>query len=234
MHTLPGSFELEALWLSLKVATWCVVVSLVPGIWLGHVLARRTFPGKMLLDALIHVPLVIPPVVTGYLLLRLLGRGSGLGAWLHDTLGINIVFNWKAAVLASAVMAFPLLVRSVRLSIEAIDPHLDEAARTLGMSPARRFLRITLPLALPGVVAGALLAFARSLGEFGATITVAGNIPGQTQTLPLAIYQAMQQPGGESAATRLVIISIVLALLSVILSEVLARRVTRWQGTRPA
>ena len=220
-------FESEALLLSLKVAAWAVAVSLPLGVFIAWVLARTTFPGKAVVNALVHLPLVLPPVVIGYLLLLLLGRNGVVGGWLHDTLGITVAFTWQAAAIAAGVMAFPLLVRAVRLSIEATDPRLDGVAQTLGASRVRTMMSVTLPLALPGILAGAVLAFARCIGEFGATITFAANIPGETRTLPLALYTAINTPGAETSATRLVVIAVVVALAALGLSELLARRVTR-------
>ena len=216
--------ESEALKLSLWVSGWAVAVSLPFGVLAAWVLARLKFPGKSALDGLIHLPLVLPPVVVGYLLLVLLGSRGILGAWLHKTLGITFIFTWKGAALASAVMAFPLLVRAVRLSIENVDRGLEAAARTLGAGPLRVFFTVTLPLMVPGVIAGAILAFARSLGEFGATITFVSNIQGETQTLPLALYTLTQVPGGEWAAMRLCVIAVVLGLAALVASEILARR----------
>lgn len=216
--------ESEALKLSLWVSGWAVAVSLPFGVLAAWALARLKFPGKSALDGLIHLPLVLPPVVVGYLLLVLLGNRGILGAWLHKTLGITFIFTWKGAALASAVMAFPLLVRAVRLSIENVDRGLEAAARTLGAGPPRVFFTVTLPLMVPGVIAGAILAFARSLGEFGATITFVSNIQGETQTLPLALYTLTQVPGGEWAAMRLCVIAIVLGLAALVASEILSRR----------
>jgi len=190
-------------------------------------LARRDFPGKSLLDAVLHLPLVLPPVVVGYLLLVTLGREGPIGSLVYDLTGLNIAFTWRAAALASAVIAFPLMVRAVRLSIEAVPQELEETAYTLGASPLRVFRTVTLPLALPGVLAGAVLAFARSLSEFGATITFAANIEGQTQTLPLALYTLSQTPGGELAAARLCLIAVGLAFATLLASEWLARRLQR-------
>ncbi len=215
--------EMEALKLSLRVSVWAVAASLPFGILAAWVLARLKFPGKSVLDGLIHLPLVLPPVVVGYLLLVLLGNRGLLGAWLHETFGITFIFTWKGAALASAVMAFPLLVRAVRLSMENVDRGLEAAARTLGAGPLRVFFTVTLPLAVPGVTAGAILAFARSLGEFGATITFVSNIPGQTQTLPLALYTLTQVPGGERAAMRLSLIAVALGMAALVVSEILAR-----------
>jgi molybdate transport system permease protein len=216
--------EMEAVELSLWVSGWAVAVSLPFGILAAWVLARLKFPGKTVLDGLLHLPLVLPPVVVGYLLLVLFGNRGILGAWLHKTFGITVAFTWKGAALASAVMAFPLLVRAVRLSIENVDRGLEAAARTLGAGPLRVFFTVTLPLVVPGVTAGAILAFARSLGEFGATITFVSNIQGQTQTLPLALYTLTQVPGGEHAAMRLCIIAIALGMGALTASELLAKR----------
>ncbi|WES32164.1 molybdate ABC transporter permease subunit [Varunaivibrio sulfuroxidans] len=217
---------MEALTLSLKVAFWAVLISLPLAILVAWVLARRIFPGKTLLNAIVHLPLILPPVVVGYLLLVSLSTQGWLGAWLHDTLSITIAFTWKGAAVASGVMAFPLMVRTIRLAIEAIPAGLEQAARTLGAHPGRVFATITLPLAIPGILSGVVLAFARSLGEFGATITFVSNIPGQTRTIPLALYSLIQQPGGESAAARLVVLSIILAIAALIASEILARKIS--------
>lgn len=219
--------EIDALALSLRVALWAMVCSLPIGIALAWVLSRLTFPGKSLLDALLHLPLVLPPVVIGYLLLIGFGRNGVFGRWLYDVFGITVAFTWKGAALASAVMAFPLLVRTVRLSLDAVDKKLELAARTLGAGPWRVFFSVTLPLSIPGVVAGMVLAFARSLGEFGATITFVSNIPGETQTLPLALYTMTQMPYGEAAAMRLCFISIGIALLALVAANWLEKRFTR-------
>lgn len=216
--------EAQALRLSLKVSGVAVMSSLPLGILLAWVLARLKFPGKTLLDGLIHLPLVIPPVVTGYLLLVALGKRGLIGGWLFSTFGIEIAFTWKGAAVASAVMAFPLMVRAVRLSLEGMDQGLESAARTLGAGPGRVFFTVTLPLIVPGILTGAILAFARSLSEFGATITFVSNIPGQTQTLPLALYTLTQVPGGEAGAMRLCVVSIVVAMLALMASEGLAKR----------
>ena len=216
--------EWTAIWLSLKVASWTALITLPPAILTGWFLARVPFRGKVLVESLVHSPLVIPPVVTGYLLLVLFGRNGWIGYWLNAWFGIRFVFNWHGAVLASAVVAFPLAVRSIRLAVAMVDRRLEEAASTLGFSPARVLFRITLPLAWPGILSGLLLAFARSLGEFGATITFAGNIEGVTQTLPLAIYSAMQVPGKETQVFRLVMGSLVLCAASLIISELFIRR----------
>lgn len=220
------------IWLSIKVAVACVLFSAVPGVFCGWLLARKRFFGKTLVDALIHLPLVVPPVAVGYVLLVLLGRGSAFGGWLHDSLGLDIAFTWYAAVIASAVMGFPLLVRAVRLSIEMSDRNLEQAAGTLGTSPGRVFFTITLPLAMPGVLTGLILAFARSLGEFGATITFAGDMGGDTRTLPLAMYRYSQTPGGDSAAVQLILISVAIALAALVVSEVLARRMAKRLGAQ--
>jgi molybdate transport system permease protein len=217
--------EAEALRLSLWVSFWAVAVSLPAGVLAAWVLARTNFPGKTLLDGLIHLPLVLPPVVIGYVLLVLLGRKGALGEALYRSLGISFAFNWKGAAVASAVMAFPLLVRAIRLSIESVDQGLEAAARTLGAGPTRVFLTITIPLVVPGIVTGVILAFARSLGEFGATITFVSNIPGQTRTLPLALYTLTQVPGGDAGALRLCVISVIVGMLALVASEILTRRV---------
>lgn len=217
--------EWSALGLSLKVSLWATLGSLLPGLGIAWILARRRFIGHGVLNAVVHLPLVLPPVVIGYGLLVLLGRGGVLGGWLYDVFGITLVFTWKAAALAAAVMAFPLMVRAMRLSLEAVDQGLEDAARTLGASPVRVFFTITFPLMLPGVVTGSVLAFARALGEFGATITFAANIPGQTRTLPLALYTLIQSPGGEAAAARLAVLAVIVAVAALMVSELLARRI---------
>ncbi len=222
--------EIEALSLSLKVALWSVVVSLPPGIYLAWLLARRDFIGKSALNGLIHLPLVLPPVVVGYVLLLLLGHQGPLGALLQDWFSVTVIFTWKGAAVASAVMGFPLMVRAIRISLEAMDPGLEPAARTLGASPFRVFYSITLPLISPGILAGIILAFARSLGEFGATITFVSNIPGETRTLPLALFTLVQAPGGEGAALRILVISILIALAALLASEMLAGRLSRRLG----
>jgi len=222
LHLTP--IEYQALGLSLRVAFWAVVGSLPLGIAAAWILARGRFPGKSLLDALIHLPLVLPPVVIGYLLLVGFGRRGFLGALLYEHLGITLAFNWKGAALAAAVMAFPLLVRAVRLSLEAVDPGLEAAARTLGAGPLRVFFTVTLPLSVPGIITGLVLAFARSLGEFGATITFVSNIQGQTQTLPLALFTLTQVPGGEAGALRLCILAVMIAILALVVSELIAQR----------
>ncbi|MBT3331455.1 MAG: molybdate ABC transporter permease subunit [Rhodospirillaceae bacterium] len=222
--------EIEALALSLKVALWAVACSLLPGIAIAWLLARREFPGKALVDGIVHLPLVLPPVALGYMLLVLFGRNGAIGAWLYDWFGINLVFSWRGAALAAAVMAFPLLVRAVRLSMETVDRRLETAAQTLGARPAWVFLTITLPLTTPGILTGVLLSFIRCLGEFGATITFAANVPGETRTLPLALYTALQVPGGEAGATRLAIISVILAIFALIASQYLAKQLSRRIG----
>lgn len=219
--------EAEALRLSLWVSAWAVAGSLGPGILIAWILARKQFWGKTLVDGLVHLPLVLPPVVTGYLLLLVMGKKGVMGSWLYELFGITVAFTWKGAALASAVMAFPLLVRAVRLSIEGVDKGLEQAARTLGAGPLDLFFTVTLPLILPGILTGMILAFARSLSEFGATITFVSNIPGQTQTLPLALYTLTQVPDGEAGALRLCLISVGVALLALTVSELLARRVSR-------
>lgn len=216
--------EISALILSLKVAFLSTVMSLPAAIALAWLLARKSFPGKVLVDSLIHLPLVLPPVAVGYLLLLGLGRGGPLGGWLYETFGISLAFTWVGAAIAAAIMGFPLMVRAIRLSIEAIDPRLERAARTLGAPKVHVFRTITLPLMAPGLISGCVLGFARALGEFGATITFAGNIPGITQTLPSALYTAYQSPDGDVAAMRLAILSILIAFAALIGSEVLARR----------
>lgn len=219
--------EWQILSLSLKVALWSVALSLPLALFIAHMLARRNFPGKSLLDAVIHLPLVLPPVVIGYFLLLLLGRRGPVGELLEQWFGIVVAFRWSGAAIACAVMGFPLMVRAMRLSIEAIDPRLEAAAQTLGAGKLGVLLTVTLPLALPGILTGALLSFARSLGEFGATITFVSNIPGETQTLPLAIYSLTQVPGGDAAAMRLCVISIVLSLAALLVSEMMVRRATQ-------
>jgi len=221
---------LEVLSLSLWVATTAVVISLPLALAVAWFLARSRWRGKMVVDALVHLPLVMPPVVTGYLLLVGLGRNSVVGGWLADTFGLVFAFKWTGAALAGAIMGFPLLVRPIRLSLEAIDSRVESAAATLGASPMWVALTVTLPLALPGVIAGLVLAFARALGEFGATITFASNIPGETRTLPIAIYTFIQVPGGESRAAQLILVSIAVSLAALVASELIARRVKRLQA----
>ena len=216
--------ETTAIALSVKVAVVAALASLPLGVAVAWLLARRRFPGKALLDALVHLPLVLPPVVMGYALLVMFGNQGPLGRWLHDTLGITLAFRWTGAALACAVMGFPLMVRAIRLSIENVDRKLEQAAATLGAAPWRVFLTVTLPLAWPGLVAGAALAFAKALGEFGATITFVSAIPGETQTLSAAIYGLMQVPGGEAGIWRLAVVSLLISLGALLLSEWLVRR----------
>jgi len=216
--------EWTAVALSLRIAVVATVVSLPFGIAIALLLARANFWGKSLLDAVVHLPLVLPPVVTGYLLLITLGRRAPVGAFLADNFGIVFSFRWTGAVLACGVMAFPLLVRAIRLSIEAVDGKLEQAAATLGARPVLVLFSVTLPLTLPGIIAGMVLAFARALGEFGATITFVSNIPGETQTISAAIYTLTQVPGGDAAALRLVIIAIIISLAALMVSEWFARR----------
>ena len=219
--------ELEALRLSLKVAGVSVLASLPVGFVLAWLLARCRFPGKTLLDALVHLPLVLPPVVIGYLLLVLMGRQGPIGQWLDENFGIVFAFRWTGAALACALMGLPLLVRAIRQSLESIDRRLESAAATLGAGRAWVLASVTIPLAVPGIVTGMLLSFARSLGEFGATITFVSNIPGETQTLPLAIYTYTQVPGGDPQAMRLCVISVLLSLIALLASELLVRRANR-------
>jgi len=221
-----GPEEWQAVLLSLKVALWATVFSLPLAIAVAYALARGRFWGHGLLNGLVHLPLVLPPVVTGYLLLLFFGS-QGLGGRVLEAIGLPLAFRWTGAVLAAAIMAFPLVVRAVRLSIEAVDPRLEAAAATLGASPLRVFFTVTLPMAIPGVLAGAVLGFAKAMGEFGATITFVSNIPGETQTLPSAVYSFLQVPGGESAAVKLVIIAVAVAMGALLLSEWLARRMAR-------
>ncbi|AZY93419.1 MULTISPECIES: molybdate ABC transporter permease subunit [Paracoccus] len=221
-----GPTEWQAVRLSLWVGLVATLVSLPLGILTAYALARWSFPGKQILNGIVHLPLILPPVVTGYLLLVTFGRRGSVGQWL-ETVGIIFSFRWTGAALAAAIMAFPLMVRAIRLAIESVDPRLEAAAGTLGASPSWVFATVTLPLILPGVLAGSILAFAKAIGEFGATITFVSNIPGQTQTVPSAIYALLQAPGGEAAAGRLVLVSITIAMTALLLSEVLARRVAR-------
>jgi molybdate transport system permease protein len=217
--------EIGAIQLSLWVASTGTLASLPFGLLAAYALARWRFPGRILLDGLVHLPLVLPPVVTGYLLLILMGRRGPIGSLLDQYFGIVFSFRWTGAALAAAVMGFPLLVRAVRLSFEAADRRLEDAARTLGANGVIVFATVTLPLALPGILAGMVLSFAKSLGEFGATITFVSNIPGETRTLPAAIYTFTQVPGGDAGAMRLVLVAIVLSLVALIVSELLARRI---------
>jgi len=219
--------EWDAVRLSIKVSTWATIVSLPFGIAIAYLLARKEFWAKSLVNGLVHLPLILPPVVTGYLLLLTFGRRGPVGAFLDNTFGVVFAFRWTGAALACGVMAFPLMVRAIRLSLEAVDRRLEAAAGTLGAAPAWVFLTITLPLTLPGIIAGMVLCFAKAMGEFGATITFVSNIPGETQTLPSAIYTFTQVPGGETCALPLTAISIAIAMIALIASELLARRVSR-------
>lgn len=217
--------EVIAIRLSLRVALWAVAISLPPGIAIALILARGKFYGRELLDVVVHLPLILPPVVTGYFLLLTFGRRGFLGHFFEEYFGLVFAFRWTGAVLASAVVAFPLMVRAIRLSIEAVDRRLEDAAGTLGASPIWAFFTVTFPLILPGIIAGAILSFARSLGEFGATITFVSNIPGETQTLPTALYTFTQVPGGDSGAMRLTLVSVLIAASALLISEFIARRV---------
>ena len=219
--------EITAIWLSLKVATIATIASLPLAIACAYVLARKDFWGKSIVNGLVHLPLVLPPVVTGYLLLITFGRRGPVGSALESCCGIVFSFRWTGAALACAVMAFPLVVRAIRLAIEAIDPRLEAAAATLGARPSLVFLTVTLPLALPGILAGAIIGFAKALGEFGATITFVSNIPGETQTIATSIYSYTQAPGGDDNALRLTLVSVAIAMVALIASELLARRIMR-------
>ena len=219
--------EWQAVALSLRVSALATALSLPLGIAVAYVLARHEFWGKQILNGLVHLPLILPPVVTGYLLLLTFGRKGPVGALLEEHLGVVLAFRWTGAALAAAVMAFPLMVRAIRLAIEAVDPKLEQAAQTLGASKIWVFLTVTLPLILPGVIAGAILGFAKAMGEFGATITFVSNIPGQTQTLPSAIYSFLQVPDGDASAFRLVLIAVAIAMVALILSEWVGRAVAR-------
>jgi molybdate transport system permease protein len=220
----------RAVALSLRVAFWATLLSLPFGLLTAYALARWTFPGKQIVNGLVHLPLILPPVVTGYLLLLAFGRQGWIGQYLDQWFGIVLAFRWTGAALAAAVMAFPLMVRAMRLAIEAVDARLEQAAGTLGAAPPLVFATVTLPLILPGILAGAILAFAKAMGEFGATITFVSNIPGQTQTLPSAIYARLQVPGGTEEATRLVIVAIVIAMAALALSEWVSRAIARRIG----
>ncbi|MGR3496178.1 molybdate ABC transporter permease subunit [Citreimonas sp.] len=219
--------EWDAVRLSLRVAFWATLVSLPLGIFVAHALARWRFPGRELLNVTVHLPLIMPPVVTGYLLLLAFGARGPVGGVLEAWFGMTFAFRWTGAALASGVMAFPFMVRAVRLSIEAVDPRLEQAAGTLGASRPWVFLTVTLPLILPGIIAGTVLSFAKAMGEFGATITFVSNIPGQTQTIPLAINLLLETPGGEVRAARLAALSIAIAAAALVLSELVSRRVAR-------
>lgn len=215
--------EWEIVRLSLRVSVVAVVLTLPAAFAFAFLLARARFPGKILVDGLVHLPLVLPPVVIGWLLLLAFGRQGPLGAWLEAWFGVTVIFRWTGAAIAAAIMALPLMVRAIRLSIEAVDRRLEGAARTLGAGPWRTFATITLPLSLPGILAALVLGFARAIGEFGATITFVSNIPGETRTLPLAIYGALQVPGAEAGVVRLALVSVALSLGALVLSEWLAR-----------
>lgn len=219
--------EWQAVALSLRVSFWATLVSLPLGIAVALALARGRFPGRQILNGIVHLPLILPPVATGYLLLLTFGRRGPVGGFLEETFGIVFAFRWTGAALAAGVMAFPLMVRAIRLAIEAVDPKLEQASATLGASRPWVFFTVTLPLILPGIVAGAILAFAKAMGEFGATITFVSNIPGQTQTLASAIYTFLQVPGGEASALRLVLVSVAVAMTALLLSEVVATRAAR-------
>jgi molybdate transport system permease protein len=228
MWTLSPA-ELDIVLLSLKVAACCVMVLLLPAIAMAWLLARKRFWGHALLDALVHLPMVLPPVVLGYMLLVLLGRRGWIGSWLYEQFHIQLTFHWWGAVIASAVMAFPLMVRAIRQTLMQVNPLLEQAAQTLGATPIRTFFSITLPLSYHGVLTGGILAFSRSLGEFGATITFAGNLEGETRTLPLAIYSLTQSPEGDAAALRLVILSVLVSVVALLASQWLERRLIRSQ-----
>ena len=229
MTEFLGPEEWRAVALSLRVSFWATLFSLPLGVFVAYALARWSFPGKQLVNGLVHLPLILPPVVTGYLLLLSFGTRGPIGGLLAEW-GIVFAFRWTGAALAAAIMAFPLMVRAIRLSIEAVDPKLEQAAATLGASPFWVFVTVTLPMALPGIVAGTILAFAKAMGEFGATITFVSNIPGETRTIPSAIYAFLQVPGGEGSAMALVIVSVVVAMGALLLSEVFARRVAARVG----
>ena len=222
--------EWQAVALSLRVSFWATVVSLPFGVLVAYALARWNFPGRQILNGIVHLPLILPPVATGYLLLLTFGRRGPVGQVLDEWFGLVFAFRWTGAALAAGIMAFPLMVRAIRLAVEAVDPGLEAAAGTLGAPKPLVFATVTLPLILPGVVAGAILAFAKAMGEFGATITFVSNIPGQTQTLPSAIYSFLQVPGGESSALRLVAISVAVAMSALILSEWVGRAIARRIG----
>lgn len=225
-----GDAELDALRLSLIVAGRSVSFSLLPAVGVAWLLTRRRFPGRTLFDAFVHLPLVLPPVVIGYLLLLVFGTQAPLGGWLLEHFGIRFAFTTTGAALATAVMTFPLMVRAMRIALEGADPGLEQAARTLGARPVDRFLTVTLPLMLPGILAGVVTAFAAGLGEFGAVITFVSNIPGATRTLPLALYSALQLPGGDALAAKLAAMSFALGLAGLLASEGLSRALRRWLG----
>lgn len=219
-----GPEGLAAMRLSIWVSLWATILSLPLALWVAQLLVRKRFWGRELLNIVVHLPLVLPPVVTGYLLLVTFGRRAPIGQFLEESLGLVLAFRWTGAALAAAIMGFPLMVRAIRLALENVDPKLEEAAATLGASRTRVYLTVTLPLMLPGVIAGAVLGFAKAIGEFGATITFVSNIPGQTQTLPSAIYAMLQIPGEEPQAFRLVIVSTIIAVVALVASELVARR----------
>lgn len=233
MSDLLGPAEWAAIALSLKVSFWATLASLPVALWVAYLLARCNFFGKQILNAAVHLPLILPPVVTGYVLLLAFGAQAPVGQALA-ALGLGFAFHWTGAALAAAVMAFPLMVRAMRLSLEAVDPKLEDAARSLGAPPWAVFATLTLPLSLPGVLTGAILGFAKAMGEFGATITFVSNIPNQTRTIPSAIYTFLQQPGGEQGALILVAVSIFIAILALVLSEILARALSKRIGGRDA
>ncbi len=226
-----GPEGFAAMRLSIWVSLWATALSLPLALWVAHLLVRKRFWGRELLNIAVHLPLVLPPVVTGYLLLVTFGRRAPVGQFLEDTFGLLLAFRWTGAALAAAIMGFPLMVRAIRLALENVDPKLEEAAATLGASRWRIYVTVTLPLMLPGVIAGAVLAFAKAIGEFGATITFVSNIPGQTQTLPAAIYAMLQIPGEEPQAFRLVIVSTAIAVIALVASELLARRAANRGGS---
>ena len=233
MSDLLGPAEWAAIALSLKVSFWATLASLPVALWVAYLLARCNFFGKQILNAAVHLPLILPPVVTGYVLLLAFGAQTPVGQALA-ALGLGFAFHWTGAALAAAVMAFPLMVRAMRLSLEAVDPKLEDAARSLGAPPWAVFATLTLPLSLPGVLAGAILGFAKAMGEFGATITFVSNIPNQTRTIPSAIYTFLQQPDGKQGALILVAVSIFIAILALVLSEILARALSKRIGGRDA
>ncbi|UWQ39481.1 molybdate ABC transporter permease subunit (plasmid) [Leisingera aquaemixtae] len=226
-----GPQEWQAVMLSLRVSLWATLAALPLAVFVAYALARWRFPGKQIVNSLVHLPLILPPVVTGYLLLMVFGTKGPVGGALQP-IGIVFAFRWTGAALAAAIMAFPLMVRAIRLSVEAVDPKLEQAAATLGASRVLCFATVTLPMILPGLIAGTVLGFAKAMGEFGATITFVSSIPGQTQTLPSAIYTFLQVPGGEAAALRLTLVSIAIALSALLFSELLARRAAERAGGR--
>lgn len=222
--------EVQAIFLSLRVAIYCTIISLPIALFIGYKMARNDFWGKSVIESILHLPLVMPPVTTGYLLLLFLGSNSVMGKWFYESFGIKLAFSFPAAVIAAVIVSFPLMVRSIRIAMEMVDTGLEEASRILGASKIKTFIRITFPLALPGIISGVILSFARSLGEFGATITFAGNITGETQTLPLAIFSYMQIPGQEGATIRLVVVSVIISLIAMILSEWFIKRLKHDRG----